>query len=164
MSNSSSWSQTLGNPVEPCRAHAEASKKPSEKQVSLESLYLAGLLVLPFLFSFLGGRFEYFLFFLLAGGKGGVRGDRGGGGCFLLKIPGGGGSPRRGGGRGGWVGVCGEFGGEGGGLNFFFSEPKSTPSFLKREETTKKNIKDFFLPKKYRTPRPLEKKGKTLRT
>ena len=40
----------------------------------------------------LGGRFGYFLFFLLGGGEGGVQGDREWGGVgFLLKVPGGGG-------------------------------------------------------------------------
>ena len=43
----------------------------------------------------LGGRFGYFLFFLLGGvGKGSPRGRERGGG-FSWKIPGGGGSPRR---------------------------------------------------------------------
>ena len=61
--------------------------------------------------------------FLLGGGERGVRatGRRVGVG-FLLKIPGGGGE---GGGRGGWEGVCREFGG--GGVKFFFSGPKRTP-------------------------------------
>ena len=31
-------------------------------------------------FAFLGGRFGYFIFFLLGGGEGGVLGDRAGGG------------------------------------------------------------------------------------
>ena len=55
----------------------------------------------------------FFIFFLLGGGEGGVRGAGKGRGCdFLLKIPGRvvlwGGCGR--GGRG-WEGVCGEFGG-----------------------------------------------------
>ena len=79
----------------------------------------------------LGGRFGYFLFFLLRGEEGGVRGEReGGGSAFSLKIPGGGGVPGEGGrGRGGREGVCREFGGIcwwGG--KYFFSGPKCPPS------------------------------------
>ena len=65
-----------------------------------------------------GGRFGYFLFFLL----GGVRGaGRGGGGGFLLKIPGGGVLPGR---------VVGRVfvGNLGGGAKYFFSGPKFPPS------------------------------------
>ena len=53
--------------------------------------------------SWLGGRFGYFLFFLLGGGEGGSEAPgRGGGRLFLLKIPRGGGVSQEGGeGRGG---------------------------------------------------------------
>ena len=68
----------------------------------------------------LGGRFRSFLFFLLGGGEGGVRGaSTGGGGVGLfLKIPGR--SSR--GGEGGAAGWClrGVFGGGGGNVFFFF--------------------------------------------
>ena len=61
----------------------------------------------------LGGRCEYFLFFLLGGGKGGVRGNWEGGEVgFLLKILGGAG-PRTGEGQGGREGVCRKLGGGG---------------------------------------------------
>ena len=75
----------------------------------------------------LGGRFGYFLFFLLGDREGGVRGRRGGGGGvrFLLKIPEGGVSPMG-------EGVCGELGilggGGPGGAKDFFSGPKCPPS------------------------------------
>ena len=48
-------------------------------------------------FQHLGGRFRYFLFFLLVGGEGEVQGD-GRGGRGLLKIPRGGGVSHEGGG------------------------------------------------------------------
>ena len=72
----------------------------------------------------LGGRFGYFLFFLLGGGEEGVRGARRGGGVgLLLKIPGGGPRRERGGGR-----VCAGNSGEGlGWPKYFFSEPKFPP-------------------------------------
>ena len=75
----------------------------------------------------LGGRFGYFLFVLIGGREGAVRGARKGGGRFSLKIPGGGvGSPRRGGGGEGSGGCL--RGISGGGLNIFFSGPKCPPS------------------------------------
>ena len=90
---------------------------------------------------FLGGRFGYFLFFLLRGGEGGVRGDREGGGVgFLLKIPGGGVSQR------GWEGARGPGGclqgiwrnwGGGGGAKYFFSGPKCPPRFVDRSRVSK---------------------------
>ena len=63
------------------------------------------------------------IFIFSARGEGSTRGspkhqEGGGGSGFLLKIPGTewrGGSPKRGGGGRGWEGVCGEFGGTGGG-------------------------------------------------
>ena len=70
----------------------------------------------------LGWTFRiFFIFFLLRGGKGGVRGDReGGGGRFFIENPRRGGSPTRGVG-GGREDVCREFGElGGGGLNIFF--------------------------------------------
>ena len=78
----------------------------------------------------LGGRFGYFLFFLLWEGEGGVRGaGRQGGSVFLLKIPGGGGSPEDGRGPRGREGVCSELGNfrGGGGAKYFFSVPKCPP-------------------------------------
>ena len=66
----------------------------------------------------------FYIFFLLGGGEGEVRGDREGGGRVFIETP------RRGvsreGGRGGREGVCGEFGG--GGAKFFFSGPKCPPT------------------------------------
>ena len=76
----------------------------------------------------LGGRFGYFLFFLLEGGEGGVRGHWEGGGRLLIE------NPRRGGGvswvgeGGGVRGLEGVCGGMGGGLNIFCSGPKCPPS------------------------------------
>ena len=64
----------------------------------------------------LGGRFGYFLLFLLGGGEGAVRGARKGGVGFLLKIPGEG---REGGGSIG-PGGCPQGIGGGGGLNMLF--------------------------------------------
>ena len=70
--------------------------------------------------SYLGGRFGYFLFFLLGGGKGESEAPGGGWERFLMENPrrgvswvGGGGGPR------GRESVCGEFCG-GGGLSIFF--------------------------------------------
>ena len=62
--------------------------------------------------SHLGGRFGYFLFFLLGEGEGGVRGvGRDGGGRFLLKSQeGGGGVLLEGEGPRGREGVCGGLG------------------------------------------------------
>ena len=74
----------------------------------------------------LGGRFGYFLFFLLGGEEGGVRGARRGGGVsFGLKIPGGGGggSFRRGGVPRGQEGVCRDVGG----AKYFFWGRNSNP-------------------------------------
>ena len=74
----------------------------------------------------LGGRFGYFLFFLLGGGRGsGSPRHREGGRFGLLKIPGGeGGSPKRGGGGRGAGRVSAGNSGQGWGLNIFFSGPK----------------------------------------
>ena len=84
--------------------------------------------------SLLGGRFGFFLCFLLGGGEGGVRGARRWRGFgFLLKIPGGGFSPERGGGPEG-LGCLRGFGG-GGGLLFFFFGGKMP---------TKMNGESFF--------------------
>ena len=71
-------------------------------------------------FILLGGRFGYFLFFLLGGGEGRVRGAGKGGGRFFIEYPRRGGVSWAGGAGGsrGQEGVCGEFGG--GGLNIFF--------------------------------------------
>ena len=83
---------------------------------------------------FLGGRFGYFLFFLLWGGEGGVRdGRRGAGFGFLLEIPGGGeGLQERGGGGAEGLGGC-LCGIGGGGLKkYFFGGPKCPPSFFFR--------------------------------
>ena len=68
----------------------------------------------------LGGGFGYFLFFLLGGGEGGVRGAGGGRGVIFCGKSQGGGVLPGGWGRGseGPEGVCGE--GGGGGLNIFF--------------------------------------------
>ena len=65
----------------------------------------------------LGGRFGYFVFFLLRGVRGAGRG--GGGDDFLSKIPGRGGLPGRVGGEGEGPGGC-LRGIWGGGLNIFF--------------------------------------------
>ena len=69
---------------------------------------------------FLGGRFGYFLFFLLGEGEGGVRGARRGVGGIgsLLKIPGGGGVFQEQEGPGGCLRRIGDF--WGGGANIFF--------------------------------------------
>ena len=78
---------------------------------------------------FLGGRFGYFLFFLLGGGEGGLRRQKGVG--FSLKIPGGGGLPgerRRGGRRAGRVSAR-NWGG-GGGAKYFFSGLKCPHSLF----------------------------------
>ena len=79
----------------------------------------------------MGGRFGYFLFFLLGTGERGVRGAaRGWGTIFLLKIPGGGGVSRAGwGGASGREGVCAEFGGGGGAKYFFFGAEIPTKNF-----------------------------------
>ena len=80
---------------------------------------------------FLGGRFEYFLFFSARGrGRGSARGAEKGEDDFLLKIPGGGGGLAGGwgGGRGAGRVFAGNWGG--GGKYFFFSGPKGPPSFL----------------------------------
>ena len=79
-----------------------------------------------FYFTALGGRFGYFLFFLLGGGEGGVQGaGRGGREIFYGKSQEAGGVSRVGGGWGGdGSGVCGEFGG---GAKYFFSGPKFPP-------------------------------------
>ena len=68
----------------------------------------------------LGGRFGYFLFFLLGEGKGESRCRGWVGLFFLLKIPGGGEGFRRGEGPGGCLQRIGEFVFGGGDLNFFF--------------------------------------------
>ena len=63
----------------------------------------------------LGGRFGYFLLFLLVEGEGESEAPGGGGfGFFLWKIPGGGGVSKTGRPRG-REGVCGELGNRGGG-------------------------------------------------
>ena len=69
-----------------------------------------------------GGRFGYFIFFLLGGAERGVRGaGKGAGGRFLLKIPGGGGPSGGWGRRGEGLGGClrGIWG-----AKYFFSGPK----------------------------------------
>ena len=76
----------------------------------------------------LGGRFGYFLFFLLRKGQGGVRGTGRGGCRFNLKIPGGGGGLQEGEGPtgpGGCLRRIGELRGSG---LIFFSGPKRRPS------------------------------------
>ena len=76
----------------------------------------------------LGGRFGYFLFFLLGEGGRGVRGRReGGGSIFHCKSRGGG--LQEGKGPRGQEGVCGELGiFGGGGPKYFFSGPKCPSS------------------------------------
>ena len=78
----------------------------------------------------LGGRFGYFLFFLLGEGEGRVRGAEGwgvGGVDFLLKIPKGGGVGSPGGGGAEGPGGClRRIGDLGGGLNIFFGAETST--------------------------------------
>ena len=87
----------------------------------------------------LGGRFGYFLFFLLGGGEGGSRRQKGVRGvAFLLKIPGGGGLPGERG-RGGAEGPGGCLQGiGGGGVKFFFSGPKFPSSKGKGKEVSSK--------------------------
>ena len=67
--------------------------------------------VCSLLIGFLGGRFGYFLFFLLGGGEGEFEVPGGGRGRFFFFFQEGGvlpGEGRGGAGRG-WEGVCGEF-------------------------------------------------------
>ena len=89
----------------------------------------------------LGGRFGYFLFFLLRGRKGGVRGPGTGGegSVFIEKSQEGGESQR------GRMGVRGagrvwEFSG-GGGLNIFFFGPKCPP---RQKLLNPGNVKSYF--------------------
>ena len=75
----------------------------------------------------LGGRFGYFLFFLLGEGEGGVRGAGREGGSVFIENPGGGGwgfQDGRGRGAGRCLWRVGEFGG--GGLNIFSGAEMST--------------------------------------
>ena len=93
-----------------------------------------------FLFSKLGGRFGYFLFFLVGAGEGGVRGAGRRRVTIFLKIPGGGGVSRAGRGGGGeGPGVCGEFFG-GGGLNIFLSGPKFPSSKVIFQKCSKNTL------------------------
>ena len=80
----------------------------------------------------LGGRFGYFLFFLLGEEEGGVRGRWEGGCRFFIENPRRrGGFSRRGRGRGaGSVLACGELGIFGGGLNIFFRGRNVHQAFL----------------------------------
>ena len=82
----------------------------------------------------LGGRFGYFLFFLLGRGKGEFEAPGGGGGGvrFLLKIPGGGGGGvQEGEGPGGCLRRIGDiFWGGGRGAKYFFVGPKCPPSIF----------------------------------
>ena len=81
----------------------------------------------------LGGRFGYFIFFLLRGGKGGVQGDREGGRSqFFIENPMRGGFSQEGveGGEGARrvsAGNLGELGGGGRGPNIFGAEMPAKP-------------------------------------